>query len=250
MIKRTIVLLAVLGFVCDMGSANGQQPRNDDESVLPDVRLELARRAALDREVRRTLVKAAAWLVARKDNAAGDTHDEIDAKLEMKLCICAMCRAVSQGPQRQVERVSTENSAWLKRVVNQYGWLGKTLVGDDGAHNAWLLAQHSDSDPVFQARCLTLMRDMAPSEVSRVDIAYLTDRVRVSAGEPQEYGTQIRWDGKTPFAVQLEHDKSVDARRKAMGMEPITAYLSRISKNVENRDRLQSRDGKKPRFDL
>jgi hypothetical protein len=33
-----------------------------------------------------------------------------------------------------------ENLPWLRQVITDVGWPGKTLVGEDGAHAAWLLA--------------------------------------------------------------------------------------------------------------
>jgi hypothetical protein len=47
------------------------------------------------------------------------------------------------------------------------------LVGEDGAHAAWLLAQHADRDPAFQRRCLDLLtqavagREASPCEAVR-----------------------------------------------------------------------------------
>lgn len=43
-----------------------------------------------------------------------------------------------------------ENLPWLRQVISDVGWPGRSLVGGDGAHAAWLLAQHADSDPAFQ----------------------------------------------------------------------------------------------------
>jgi hypothetical protein len=43
-----------------------------------------------------------------------------------------------------------ENLPWLKGVIAAHGWPGASLVGTDGAHAAWLLAQHADADPAFQ----------------------------------------------------------------------------------------------------
>src|SRR5438105_10882637 len=49
------------------------------------------------------------------------------------------------------------NTDWLRGVIDEWGWPGRSLVGEDGAHAAWLLAQHSDHDPAFQRRCLDLL---------------------------------------------------------------------------------------------
>src|SRR5262249_15588589 len=44
--------------------------------------------------------------------------------------------------------VDTENRTWMKGVIEKHGWPGKSLVGEEAAHNAWLLVQHADADVV------------------------------------------------------------------------------------------------------
>lgn len=39
--------------------------------------------------------------------------------------------------------VDGENLPWLRRVITDVGWPGKSLLGEDGAQAAWLLAQHT-----------------------------------------------------------------------------------------------------------
>src|SRR5580693_5258766 len=85
-----------------------------------------------------------------------------------------------------------ENLPWLKGVVAAHGWPGVSLVGADGAHAAWLLAQHADADPAFQRRCLDLLATAVEAgEGSERELAYLTDRVLLHEGRPQVYGTQV-----------------------------------------------------------
>jgi hypothetical protein len=61
-----------------------------------------------------------------------------------------------------VATVDADNLAWLKEVVAEVGWPGQSMVGEDGAHAAWLLAQHADQDPAFQRRCLELLPKRSP----------------------------------------------------------------------------------------
>src|ERR1700724_1583763 len=84
-----------------------------------------------------------------------------------------------------------ENLPWLKCVIAAHGWPGASEVGVDGAHAAWLLAQHADADPQFQRQCLDLLTvAVEHGEATMTEVAYLTDRVLLAEGQPQEYGTQ------------------------------------------------------------
>ena len=104
------------------------------------------------------------------------------------------------GPKAEFEKLSAamdqadeENLRWLKELVEKSGWPTVTMVGQDGAGAAWLLVQHADNEPKFQRECLDLMTTLPKDEVSRSNLAYLTDRVLLAEGKKQIYGTQFRY---------------------------------------------------------
>lgn len=129
---------------------------------------------------------------------------------------------------REWTRVDAANTARLAEIVNAHGWPTRSLVGDDGANAAWLLAQHSDRLPDLQRRFLDLMREaVAANEARAVDLAYLTDRVAVHAGQPQVYGTQLCRDpGGRLSAYEIADPDTVDQRRAALGLCPLADYIT------------------------
>jgi hypothetical protein len=129
---------------------------------------------------------------------------------------------------KAIEAIDRKNTAWLKGVVDARGWPGKSLVGDDGAHAAWLLVQHADRDREFQRRCLGLLRDAQhKGEATGQDLAYLTDRLLVADGKKQLYGTQFRKLGDGPMEPNpIEDDANVDRRRKEVGLMPMADYTA------------------------
>jgi len=124
-----------------------------------------------------------------------------------------------------------ENLPWLKQVVADVGWPGTSLVGAAGAHDAWLLVQHADGDPAFQRQCLELLTAAAGhGEASWREVAYLTDRVLLAEGKPQEFGTQATArDGKY-VARKLRDPAGVNDRRTLMGLGPLAPYLDQLNK--------------------
>src|SRR3989338_703283 len=54
--------------------------------------------------------------------------------------------------------VDMKNTEKLKKIINKYGWPGKSLVGEKAADAAWLIAQHADHDVKFQEKCLCLIK--------------------------------------------------------------------------------------------
>ncbi|MBV8993845.1 MAG: hypothetical protein JO287_09110 [Pseudonocardiales bacterium] len=129
-----------------------------------------------------------------------------------------------------VDAVDADNLTWLKNVVAEVGWPGRSLAGEDGAHAAWLLAQHADSDPIFQRRCLDLITEAVNGgEASPAELAYLTDRVLLAEGQPQEYGTQMIGHKRGWVPRRLRDPEHVDERRAAMTLGPLREDISRIA---------------------
>ncbi len=152
---------------------------------------------------------------------------ELQAELLRRAEQDQAARSEPEADWELVTSVDADNLAWLKNVVAEAGWPGQSMVGEDGAHAAWLLAQHADRDPAFQRKCLGLMTEAADrGEASRAELAYLTDRVLLAEGQPQEYGTQMtgRKEGWVPR--RLRDPEHVDERRAAMSLGTMAEYIA------------------------
>ncbi len=128
--------------------------------------------------------------------------------------------------------------------VDRYGWPSAEWLGDEAAGAAFLLVQHADQQPEFQARCLPMLAAAAArGEASPSAVAYLTDRVRVSQQRPQLYGTQYHAaendagvaiagdDGRVLYLTPVVEDTaSLDDRRRAMGLGPWQEYEERMAR--------------------
>jgi hypothetical protein len=139
-------------------------------------------------------------------------------------------RSLGDGYHPRMEEVHRRNAARLKEVIEQHGWPGRSLVGEDGAHAAWLILQHAIGEPALQRRGLGLLREaVAVGEVPAVQAAYLEDRIAFFEGRPQVYGTQYDWDDNgelSPYAI--EDIASVNERRRAVGLGPLEEHTRRM----------------------
>lgn len=126
----------------------------------------------------------------------------------------------------QLLRTDVDNAAWLENVIEKIGWPGRALVGEEGAHAAWMLAQHADRRPSFQQRCLRLMEQaVSAGDASPADLAHLTDRVLLAQGKKQIYGTQTSARDGRFIACRLRDSDRVDELRATIGLEPLKTYL-------------------------
>lgn len=125
------------------------------------------------------------------------------------------------------------NAAWVRDLIARRGYPRISEVGAEASTRLWLLVQHADHDPAFQRDVLAAMTPLyAEGEVAGANIGYLTDRVRVAAGEPQLYGTQIeRWEGHDPIPFEMEAPDRVDERRAALGMDTLADYFNLFRRN-------------------
>ena len=189
-LMTTLLLCAIAA------TARGEDTAKPEALKEPELRRELLERMDTDQKARTALIK---WNKQHPDSVGA----------ELK----------SQYEKAGIIKADKENTAWLKEVVEKYGWPTKTMVGRDGANAAWLLVQHADADVKFQRKCLDLMAQLPKDELSQMDFAYLTDRVLLAEGKKQIYGTQFdQVDGKLqprPLEDEANVDKSPSRGRFA-----------------------------------
>ena len=144
-----------------------------------------------------------------------------------------------EGYHPRMEAVHRQNAARLRAVLDEIGWPTERLVGSDGAHAAWRIAQHAIGEPDFQRRALRLLQEAASrGEVPAWQPAMLEDRVRMFEGRPQLYGTQLEPDDEgRPRPYPIEDPEGVDERRRAVGLEPLAERLARTEPEPLPKDR-------------
>jgi len=220
---RTIAVcsLAIAGIVSGLSSGNsGTLPADEgpvEKIQRPELAAELRSRFESDQAIRRE------WI------DFGNKHKTLGENVDLEKRDPSIVEK-HKSLQSKVADEDRKNRIWLKDVVQQHGWPGKTLVGTSGAHYAWLLVQHADQDRAFQQDCLAKMEALPKGEVSSIDIAYLTDRILSGTGKKQKYGTQAAIKNGRPVPNPIEDEEHVDERRKAIGLEPLADYLNTLAK--------------------
>lgn len=133
------------------------------------------------------------------------------------------------------DRIDSVNQARLEEIVAEYGWPGKSLVGEEAALGAFLILQQADLD--LQQKYLPLLQAAVDSgETERIHLAMLQDRILMRQDREQYYGTQL-WND--PFTGELglypiRDSANVDARRDSVGLGPIGEYLETMGLSAES----------------
>jgi predicted N-acetyltransferase YhbS len=139
-----------------------------------------------------------------------------------------------RGYTARIEEIHQRHARELEAVVEQYGWPGKNLVGEDGAAAAWVLLQHAIGSPKLLRECLPLLKCQAEKGgIARTHAAFLEDRICFFERRPQRYGTQFDWNIKGELVPWvLAEPERVDEWRESVGLGPLADRAQQIRKQI------------------
>ena len=127
-----------------------------------------------------------------------------------------------EGYDEEMESLHNKNAEMLDEVITNHGWPGKSLVGEDGADAAVMIAQHSISKPNLQRKFLEHIKiAVEGNEVLPIHEACLEDRILYNEGKPQIYGMLFEWNENGEFVTDVEDIKLANQRRKRLGIRTI-----------------------------
>ncbi len=115
----------------------------------------------------------------------------------------------------------------VKEILDERGWLGPKIIGNQGNATLFLVIQHSDQ--ATQEKYLPMMREAVKLGNARASsLALLEDRVALGKGERQIYGSQVGRDEDTGehYVSPLIEPEKVNERRAKVGLGTIENYIS------------------------
>ncbi|MDJ0643916.1 MAG: hypothetical protein QNJ15_13975 [Erythrobacter sp.] len=128
-----------------------------------------------------------------------------------------------------------QSRTFMKKLLGEWDWIDRKRFGSAVSDHAWILVQHADADPEFQAMVLDRMKPFLDTKGIRPKhYAYLWDRVAVNTGRKQRYGTQPDWqcnNGKMQLKP-LEDRSRVNEWRASMGLNTVEAGLAEMERNT------------------
>lgn len=186
----------------------------------------------------------AAALAAAPIGATAADADPLDcAGAALRPQLLARAEADQQGRARlrtdsparadidAVLRSDAENTDFMRRVLARCGWPTRSAVGEDGAQAAWLLTQHADMDPAYQAAAAQRMKQaVLAGEADATRLALLTDRYRRLTDLPQVYGMQYVLSAERHIVFHdIVTPSQLDARRREIGLPSFTCWALQLS---------------------
>ena len=97
---------------------------------------------------------------------------------------------------KKVTEKDSINLIFVKKILDEYGWLGRDIIGRQGNLTLFLVIQHSDLET--QEKYLPMVREaVKKGDVYMSNYILLEDRVALRQGKRQIYGSQIGRDKET-----------------------------------------------------
>jgi hypothetical protein len=132
------------------------------------------------------------------------------------------------------------NEIEVIKIIEEKGWVGKSLVGGQANMTLWLVIQHAPLET--QEKYLPILKEsVLKGESQGSHLALLEDRIQMRNEKPQTYGSQITTDKESGEQVVYEiwEPEYVNQRRKEVGLGPIQDYVKRwgIEWTVEQKEK-------------
>jgi len=137
-------------------------------------------------------------------------------------------QAVRTDPARRgdMQRIDGDNTAYLKKLVGEQGWIDCDRFGKETSNTAFLIVQHSGDIPLMMGALSPIEKDVKSGKLDPQPYALLFDRIKIFTGEKQRFGTQIGQGPKgQPVVLPLEDQAKVEDFRKEIGLFPLSQYL-------------------------
>ena len=127
--------------------------------------------------------------------------------------------------QQSLEAMDRKLTAELKGIVQEHGWPTIRLVGIKASQAAETILNHSP-DHGFQRELIPKLIGMVEQdEILGHDLAHIIDKVMLSEGKPQLFGTVFRFEGEFMIMEPVQDPEHLDERRARYVLPPMKEYL-------------------------
>ena len=120
--------------------------------------------------------------------------------------------------------IDSTNLVQVEALINKYGWMGRSVVGDKANSALFFVIQHADIETQLKYVAL-LQKSVEVGESMPSNLALMQDRILMRQGKKQIYGSQLilNASGEQVF-YPIEDEKNVNVRRAKIGMQSLEEY--------------------------
>ncbi|MEL4309136.1 hypothetical protein JMA43_13645 [Joostella sp. CR20] len=155
-----------------------------------------------------------------QENISEEDKTELITKMNLSK------KAVETDIYSLMREIDSINLVEVEKIIQEFGYPGKELVGEPANETVFYVIQHSDKIEQY----LPIIRKAANNgDISMRKLAMMEDRYLMQNRKEQIYGTQIRGQKDKEgnwihFVWPIENPDSVNIIREKIGLESIEEY--------------------------
>jgi len=195
-------LVAVLVCICGSVTTQAQSCLTPDDIKQMLARMDSAPPATLNKKLQSELIK-----IATKQQ---DLLHEVVAKDQTK-----------KSDQEKLHKLYETSIAKLCELIKTNGWPTTAMVDREGVAATYYILKNGGTYEMQRDLLPVILAAIKKDPSQKPEFAGLFDRLRVSAGMKQIFGTQAVSTGGFLVLYPIEDEKHVDDRRAEFGLSPI-----------------------------
>ncbi|MFC6997787.1 DUF6624 domain-containing protein [Rufibacter roseus] len=122
---------------------------------------------------------------------------------------------------REMQRVDSVNQVKVLAILQRYGWLPQSKIGEKAANGLFFVVQHAPAK-VIKQYLPQMQKQVKLGEANKTYAAMMEDRLLMYTGKKQKYGTQatsmLTEDG-TMAVWPIKDPVNINKRRKEAGFK-------------------------------
>ncbi len=133
-----------------------------------------------------------------------------------------------QSDQEKLHKTYDDNIARLCQLIKTHGWPTSATVDQDGVFATFHILKNAGTYELQRDLLPVIVAAIKKDPLQKREFAGLYDRLRVSAGMKQLFGTQAVSAGGFLILYPVEDEARLDARRAEYGLPSIDQYMNTL----------------------
>jgi VWFA-related protein len=126
---------------------------------------------------------------------------------------------------KRIRSSKEKNTDQLCAIFKEFGWPSASLVGQNGVDAAFYLLKNTASFELQRILLPVVIAATKKGEIERADFAGYLDRLRLSSGLKQLFGTEATIRNGFLVLYPIAAEAQVDERRRQYGLAPLREYI-------------------------
>ena len=173
-------------------------------------------------------------MLARVDSAPPKLDKKLKEELlkmankQSELLVQVVAKDQKQADQEKLHKTYNDHIARLCEIIKTNGWPTTALVDKEGVFATYHILKNAGTYDLQRELLPVIVAAIKKDPVQKREFAGLFDRLRVSAGMKQLFGTRAVSMGGFLVLFPIEDEGKLDARRAEFGLAPMQQYINTL----------------------